>query len=191
MLVVSTDIGEPNMKHRLLRVSMVAVLALGVGSVVTTPSGAATPVTKCAHLKGSATLTPGIQSAKKAQKVTAKGNLTSCTPTKATGGSGTISASLKVAPGNCATLANGGAKFTGTAQTVWENKKTSSYTLTFYAGKGKNATVASLPGKVSAGLFKGKKVPGAIKFTPKKGQNCLTVPIKNLTFVQAKAFQIA
>ena len=61
------------MKHRLLRVSMVAVLALGVGSVVAAPSGAAAPVTKCTKLTGSATLTPGIQSAKKAQKVTAKG----------------------------------------------------------------------------------------------------------------------
>jgi len=170
---------------------MVAALALGMGSIVSAPSGAATPVTKCAHLKGSATLTPGIQSAKKAQKVTAKGNLTSCTPTKATGGSGTISASLKVSPGNCATLASGGSKFTGTAKSVWKNKKTSSYSLTFTTGKGKNATVATLTGKVTAGLFKGKKVTGAIKFTPKKGQNCVTVPIKNVTFVQTKPFQIA
>ena len=179
------------MKHRLLRVSMVAVLALGVGSVVAaSPSGAVTPVQKCAHLKGSATLTPGIQSAKKAQTVAAKGNLTSCTPTKATGGSGTISASLKVAPGNCATLASGGSKFTGTAKTVWKNKKTSSYTLTFVTGKGKNATVATITGKVSAGLFKGHKVTGAIKFTPKSGQNCVTTPIKNVTFVNTKPFQI-
>jgi len=180
------------MKHRLLRVSMVAVLALGVGSVVAAaPSDAATPVQKCTKVKGAATLTPGIQKAKKAQKVTAKGTLSGCTPAAKTGGSGTITASLKVAPGNCTTLAQGGSKFTGTAKTVWKNKKTSSYALTFTTGKGKNATVATLAGKVSTGLFKGKKVTGAIKFTPKKGQNCLTVPIKNVTFVQTKPFVIA
>jgi hypothetical protein len=179
------------MKHRLLRVSMVAVLALGVGSVVSAPSGAATPVTKCTKLTGSATLSPGIQSAKKAQKVTAKGTLANCTPTKATGGSGTITASLKVAPGNCSTLVGGGSKFTGTAKTVWKNKKTSNYSLTFTTGKGSKATVATVTGKVTAGLFKGKKVSGAIKFTPKKGQNCVTVPVKNVTFVQTKPFQIA
>src|SRR5262245_60860095 len=129
---------ENRMKNRLLRVSMVAVLALGVGSVVTAaPSDAAAPVQKCTKLTGSATLSPGIQSAKKAQKVTAKGTLAGCTPAAGkTGGSGTITASLKVAPGNCTTLANGGSKFTGTAKTVWKNKKTSNYTLTFTTGKG-------------------------------------------------------
>ncbi len=181
------------MKSRLLRVSMVAVLALGVGSVVAAaPSDAAAPVQKCTKVKGAATLAPGIQAAKKTQKVTAKGTLTGCTPAAGkTGGSGTINASLKVAAGNCTTLAQGGSKFTGTAKTVWKNKKTSTYTMTFTTGKGANATVATLKGKVTAGLFKGKGVTGAIKFTPKKGQNCLTVPIKNVTFVQTKPFVIS
>jgi|tagenome__1003787_1003787.scaffolds.fasta_scaffold20982545_3 hypothetical protein len=183
------------MKNRLLRVSMVAVLALGVGAVVeAAPGGAAGPAQKCTHLTGSATLTPGISKTARAQTAKATGKLTGCTPAAGkTGGSGTITATLKIAKGSCATLAGGGQKFNGTAKSVWKNKKTSNYTLTFTTGKGSAAkvTTATITGKVSAGLFKGHKVTGAIKFTPKKGQNCLTVPVKNLTFVQAKAFQIA
>jgi hypothetical protein len=183
------------MKNRLLRISMAAALALGVGSVVAVaaaPSGAAAPAQKCTHLTGSATLSPGINNTARTQTAKATGKLTGCTPASGkTGGSGTLSATLKITKGNCTNLAKGGQHFTGNAKTVWKNKKTSTYALTFTTGKGKTATVATITGHVSAGLFAGHKVTGGVKFTVKKGQNCLTVPVKNLTFVQSKAFQIA
>jgi hypothetical protein len=173
---------------------MVAALALGMGAVIAAPGGAAAPAQKCTKVTGSATLSPGIGKTSHAQTIKASGKLANCTPSAGkTGGSGTLTATLKIPKGSCSTLVGGGQKFTGSAKTVWKNKKTSSYSLTFTTGKGSAAKVetATITGKVSSGLFKGHKVTGAIKFTPKKGQDCVTHPVKNITFVQTKAFQIA
>ena len=122
----------------------------------------------------------------------ATGSLSTCTPTKTTGGSGNITASIKLANGSCLGLAQGGQKLSGSAKTTWKNKKTSTYSLSFVTGKGKTATVATVTGKVSAGLFAGHKVSGQIKFTVKSGQNCTAGhQVKNLTFVNTKPFQIS
>jgi hypothetical protein len=170
---------------------MVAVLALGVGSVVASPGGAAAPVQKCAHVKGAATLTPGLSTTPKNQTVSAKGTLTGCAPAKATGGSGTISATIKLKNGSCQGLVGGGQKLAGAAKSVWKNKKTSTYALTFTTGTGKAATVATITGKVSAGLFKGHKISAQIKIAPKAGQNCTPGhAVKNISFVNSKPFQI-
>lgn len=180
------------MKHRLLRVTMVAALALGMGAVVASPGGAVTPVQKCAHMKGAATITPGLSTTPHNQTVTANGSFTSCAPTKPTGGSGTITATIKLANGSCQGLATGGQKLSGTAKTTWKNKKTSSYALSFVTGKGSSAVVATITGRVTAGLFKGHKVSGQIKFTVKAGQNCAPGhPVKNISFVNAKPWVIA
>ena len=179
------------MKHRLLRVSMVAALALGMGTIAASPGGAAVPVQKCAHVKGAATLTPGLTTIKHNQVVNAKGTLTTCTPTKTTGGSGTINATIKLANGSCQGLVGGGQKLAGTAKTTWKNKKTSSYSLVFTTGKGSAATVATITGKVTAGVFLGHKVSAQIKITQKAGQNCTPGhAVKNITFVNTKPWQI-
>jgi hypothetical protein len=179
-----------NVKQKVFRLGLVSVLAVGMGAVVAAPGGAAAPATKCAHLKGSATLTPGLSSAAKNQTVVAKGNLTTCAPTKATGGSGTLSATIKLSKGSCAGLLGGGQKLSGSAKSVWKNKKTSTYALIFTTGTGKQVTTATITGKVSAGLFKGKKVSAQIKIAPKAGQDCVTHPVKNITFTNTKPFQI-
>jgi hypothetical protein len=150
-----------------------------------------TPVQKCAKVKGSATLTPGLSTAPKNQTVAAKGALTSCAPTKATGGSGTLSATIKLKNGSCQGLLGGGQKLGGTAKSTWKNKKTSTYALTFTTGKGKAATVATITGKVTAGLFKGHKVTAQIKIAPGKGENCVGTPVKHITFTNTKPFQIS
>jgi hypothetical protein len=170
---------------------MVAVLALGVGAVVASPGGAAAPVQKCAHIKGAATLSPGLSNTKRTQTVVAKSTLTACTPAAGkTGGSGSLNATLHLKASNCSGLLNGGQKLAGAAKSVWKNKKTSTYALTFTTGKGKNVEVATVTGKVTAGLFKGHKVSTQIKIAPAKGQNCVAKPVKNITFTNTKPFQI-
>jgi hypothetical protein len=179
------------MKQRLLRVSMVAALALGMGAIAASPGGAAAPVQKCAHVKGAATLTPGLSTVKHNQTVVAHGTLTSCAPTATTGGSGTLGATIKLANGSCQGLVGGGQKLSGAAKSTWKNKKTSTYALVFTTGKGSAATVATITGKVTAGLFKGHKVSAQIKIAPKAGQNCTPGhAVKNITFVNTKPWQI-
>jgi|SRR3954454_13269546 len=179
-----------NVKRKVVGMTLASVLALGTCAIAAAPSGAAAPVQKCAKLKGSATLTPGLSSAKKNQTVVAKGALTSCAPTKATGGSGTLSATIKLANGSCSGLLGGGQKLNGTAKSVWKNKKSSNFALTFTTGKGNQVTTATITGKVTAGLFKGKKVSAQMKITPGAGENCVSKPVKHITFVQTKPFQI-
>ena len=120
------------MKQRLLRVSMVAALALGMSALVAQPSGAVAHLQTCKKVTGSATLKPGLSPAIPANNtITAKGTLGGCTPAKTTGGSGTLAATIKVPGGSCAKLATGGQKLAGTATSTWKNKKKSTYTLSF------------------------------------------------------------
>jgi hypothetical protein len=177
------------MKDRLVRVAMVAALALGMSAAVAAPGGAATPVQTCTKLSGSATFSPGLGPVPANNTVSAKGTLAGCTPNKATGGAGVLTATIKVPGGSCVKLATGNQKLSGTGSAKWKNQKTSKYSLTFTTGAGKNITVATVTGKVTSGLFAGKKVSGQIAFTVKAGQNCtLAHPVKNITFKQTKPF---
>jgi hypothetical protein len=98
---------------------------------------------------------------------------------------------LSIPAGSCQKLAAGGQHLSGTASTKWKNAKVSNYALTFVTGTGANATVATITGKVSSGLFVGKKIYGQIKFTVAAGQNCSAGhPIRNVTFTNTKAFLI-
>jgi hypothetical protein len=171
----------------LLLAMMFAVFVMGAA-----PGVAAGPSQSCAHLTGSATLSPGLTGVPADQTVTAKGTLTSCAPSATTGGSGTISATIKIKKGSCQGLATGNQSLSGTAVTKWKNGKSSTYSVTFKTGTGSNIQVATITGKVSAGLFAGKNVSGQIKFTVKAGENCSAAhPIKDITFVNTKPWVIS
>jgi hypothetical protein len=180
------------MKQRLMRVTMVAALALGMSALVAQPSGAAAPLQKCTKLTGSAKFSPGLSLVPANNTVTAKGTVGGCTPLKATGGSGALSATIKVPGGSCAKLAGGKQKLSGTASTVWKNKKVTKYNLTFTTGSGAaGITTATITGKATTGLFKGHKVTGQIKFTIPAAQNCTVGhPVKSITFKQTKPWVI-
>jgi hypothetical protein len=169
---------------------MVAALAVASCGIFAAPGGA--PAQKCGALKGTVTLSPGLTTTPKAQKATAKGALTKCAPSKATGGSGSLNGTLTLPKNSsCLGLAQGKQSLKLTATTKWKNGKTTTYALVAKTGSGSTATVATITGKVSKGLFAGKKVTGAIKVTPGKGENCTAGhPVKHLTFVQTKPFQI-
>jgi hypothetical protein len=63
----------------------VLALALGATGMAAAPGGAATPVQKCAHLKGAVTLTPGISVTPHSQTASAKGALTTALVATITG----------------------------------------------------------------------------------------------------------
>lgn len=175
---------------KLVRAAFALALAAGAMTAFTAaPAGAAT-ANSCAHVKGSATFTPGITTTSKNQTINSKGAETSCTPTKATGGSGTLKASVKSPNASCQSLIKGGQTLKGTALSTWKNKKTTGYSLVLKTGTGAKFNIATITGKATSGLFKGKSLTGQIKFTVKSGQNCTSVPVKNLTFVSTKPFAL-
>ncbi len=178
------------MKRILVRGSLlVAAAALATSGLSIAPAGAAT-VQTCKTVKGSATLTPGLTTAPKNQTVTAKGNATGCSPAAPTGGSGVLTATAKIANGSCQGLVKGGQTIKLPSTIKWKNGKTSKLSLTAKTGTGSAATVATITGKVSSGLFVGKSVKLTIKITQGKGENCTTVPVKHITFVNTKPLVI-
>jgi hypothetical protein len=177
-------------EFKVVRAACALALAAGAMSVVSaTPAGAAT-ANSCKTLKGTATFTPGITTTPKNQTIKSKGTASGCTPTKATGGSGSVLATISSPAASCQKLLKGGQTLKGTSKTTWKNKKFTTFNLVLKTGTGGNATVATITGKATGGLFKGKSVTGQVKFTVKPGQNCTTVPVKNLTFTSTKPFAL-
>jgi hypothetical protein len=181
------------MKRTLVRGSLfLAAAALATSGLVSAPAGAAAPPQqKCTGLKGTVTIKPGINNTPRPQTATAKANATGCTPKTKTGGSGVMTATLKL-PSNssCAGLATGNSSLKMTAKIVWKNKKTSALALTAKTGTGANVLTANITGKVTSGLFKGRPVTSQIKVKPAAGQNCTTVPVTKMTFTNSKPFLI-
>ena len=180
------------MKRNLIGVAAVLSLMIPVGVVNATPAGAA-PLQACSKLAVAVALSPGIQNTPKNQVLTAKGTLAGCTPAAATGGSGVLTATIKIPNGSCATLALGNQKITGTGKAVWKNNKTSTFTLIATTGKGKQALLATLGGKINTGLFAGKKISGAVGFTvPPPTPDCTAAhPVKKLNIVIKKPFTLS
>jgi hypothetical protein len=181
------------MKRTLVRGSLfIAAAALATGGLASSPAGAAAPLQTCKKLTGAVTITPGLTLTPKAQKATATGNLTGCTPAAKTGGSGVMKATLTLPKNSsCIGLAQGKQTLKLASTVTWKNKKTSKLTLTAKTGSGKTATVATITGKVASGLFAGRPVTATIKVTPKKGEKCTNAsPVKHLTFVNTKPFVI-
>jgi hypothetical protein len=172
-------------------VSVMLISALAMAGVMAAPASAVAPVQTCPKLTAAATLSPGIKNAASNQTLTAKGSLSGCTVATTTGGAGTLTASVKIAAASCAKLATGGQKLSGTGATTWKNKKVSKYALTFTTGTGKNLLIATITGKVSSGLFVGKKVSGAVKFHVNGSPDCQKTAVKSISVVQSKPFVIS
>ena len=171
------------------------VLALVAPAGIMLGGGTATAVTAaqtCGSLKGTATISPGLTTTPQSQTIVSKGTLTKCTPSAATGGSGTLSATTHLSNGSCQGLASG-TTLPLNGSIKWKNGKTS--TVVLKATTSKSApTTANITGKVSKGLFAGKSVTGQIKFTivnSGSGSPCTpTNPVKKLTFTSSKSLTI-
>jgi hypothetical protein len=182
------------MKQTFARASLLlAAAALATSAFVATPVGAATAQQTCKKMTGTAVLTPGLTTTPHKQTANATSTVTGCTPAAKTGGSGHLTARLNLpANSSCQGLATGNQTIKiPSAKITWKNHKTSTMALTAKTGTGSKATVATITGKVTLGLFKGHSVTTALSFAPKSGENCTPGhPIRHLTLKNTKPFVI-
>ena len=113
------------MKRILKSISTAAAFVLAAGlttALMSVPAGAAT-VNSCSHVSGAATFTPGITTKAKNQTILSKGTETGCTPSKSTGGSGTLTATIKATNSSCQTLLKGGQTLKGTGSSTSKTRE--------------------------------------------------------------------
>jgi hypothetical protein len=172
--------------------SVAFALSLAAGAAVAlTASPAFAAANSCKTLKGTSTFNPPVTPTPSKGKITSVGTVTGCSPSSATGGSGKFTSTLTpTKAGNCTTLVKGGNVLNGTAKTSWKNGKVTNMKITVKTGTGSSYNIATITGTVSSGLFAGKHVTGQVKFTPKPGQNCVSTPLKQVTFVNTKPFAL-
>ena len=141
-------------------------------------AGAATLVT-CAKPSGSVGFVPGLGATPKIQTTTFTLPIKGCTGGGVTSGSSKGSAK-GTAKSSCGTFATAGKTVTKVTIT-WNNKKTSTATLTTLvtiAGKSITATVS---GKISAGLFVSKTLKTKVKVSIPTGVCTDAKPLKTAT----------
>jgi hypothetical protein len=166
----------------------VSALGIGIGVSVGVGVDVGGPAQRCGDLSGSATLSPGLSDTPTNVTITANGTLTRCASSK-TGDDGSFSATINIASATCSGWE--GSTLTATGATTWRNKKVSNYALTFRIGSGDDALVATITGKVTSGLFSGRRVSGRVKFGQVGSPNCATIPVTNLTFTNTRPFIIS
>ena len=177
------------MKRLITRGStLLAAAAIATAGLAIAPASAAAPVQKCTKAAGKGTITPGLSTTPKDQVIKASVTTTGCTPAAKTGGSGTVAVTLKIKQGSCQGLIKGGQTIPiPSATEKWKSGKTSTYHLTAKTGTGSNATVATITGTVSKGLFATKHLSVKLKVTTPSAENCTPghdvkhITLKNLT----------
>jgi hypothetical protein len=143
----------------------VMAVALMAPVIAAAPAGAAAIVT-CAKPSGSVTFTPGLSATPKVQTTTFNLPVKGC---KGTGGvkSGTSKGkTVGKTKDTCTTFAKAGATTT-TVTITWDTKQTSTAKLATKTAAGKNGLTATVTGKISAGLFKGKTIKTKVAVTLK------------------------
>jgi hypothetical protein len=175
---------------KMASVAFALSLATGTGVALTASPAAGATANSCKTLKGTSTFKPAVFTAKAQRTIKSTGTVTGCLPKAKTGGSGKFTSTLKTTKaGNCTTLVQGGNVLKGTAKTAWKNGKVTNMSVTVKTGTGSKYNIATITGKVTSGLFKGKKVTGQVKFTPKSG-NCVNAPLKSVSFTSTKPFKL-
>jgi hypothetical protein len=177
------------MKGSLIRVGLAFALVASMAVGFASPTSAAT-ANQCKTFKGYSTFSPPVPLANQAKKnstISVHGTVGGCTPSNLTGGSGTVTGTLKTSkPGNCGDEVKGGGTQTGTSTTKWKNGKVSKFTNTVKEGTGSKYNIASFTGKITSGQFMGKLISGEVKFSPSSNDQCLSKPLSKVTFVQTK-----
>jgi hypothetical protein len=150
-------------------------LMLGSGSA----TGAVTTYQKCGILTGTATISPGLSTVPRNQTITATGALKNCLPKAATGGSGKLTATVKLANGSCQGLASG-TTLPLKGNIKWINGKVSGLTVTAKTTSS-DPTAATMAGKVTSGLFVNRLANGKIRFSIVSG-DCSSKPVTKISF---------
>jgi hypothetical protein len=168
-----------------IRITMAIAVLAPLAVMTAAPAGAAAVLT-CTTQAGSATIKPGITPKATNVTISVSEKLSGC---KGSPGvtTGTETASFVNKAATCSGLAKKGTK-TGpfTAKLTWSNKKTSTVSLTTVS----NVLTATATGKVTAGLFVGKKIATTITYGLKTG-NCTSTPLTALTIKGTKPFVIS
>lgn len=162
------------MKHRLMLLVGAGILA---GALLWTGLGQAATGAEVCQIKGSATISPGLTTTKKAGSVAISGSLTLCHGTVSAIKSGSVTASAS-GQGSCA---QGLDTLSGTIS--WNNGTSSSISGTL-ASVG---PVAVFQGTVTGGLDQGSKLGTAAEFQPAGGAGQATqcaskTGLTNVTF---------
>jgi hypothetical protein len=159
---------------------MAPVVVLNAG-----PAGAAGGTT-CAKVGGKITLSPGLSTVKKAQKITFTLPFSGCKGGGVTSAKSTGTTNAK--PGTCATFGKGTQTMPITSKIIWNTKATSTFTGTTKT-TGVNTAIS---GKVTIGLFKGLKVSLTVQASlDKTSGKCTTAsPLKKLNIKNVKPFVI-
>jgi hypothetical protein len=170
--------------------SVAFALSLAAGTIALSATPASAAVNSCKVLKGTSTFKPPVTQTPSKGTITSVGTVTGCAPAAKTGGSGKFTSTLKATKaGSCTTLVKGGNVLNGTAKTTWKNGKVTNMKITVKTGTSSKYNIATITGTVSSGLFAGKHVTGQVKFTPKSG-NCVSTPLKTVSFVNTKPFAL-
>jgi hypothetical protein len=167
-----------------MAIALMAPLVFTAGS-----AGAATLVT-CAKPSGSVAFVPGLGATPKLQTTTFSLPIKGCKGGGVTSGSSKGSAK-GTTKSSCGTFATAGKTVTKVTIT-WNTKKTSTATLTTLVsiGGGKTGITATVSGRISAGLFKGKTLKTKVKVTIPSGSCTDAKPLKKATLTGLAAVTI-
>ena len=139
-------------------------------------------------MTGTATFSPGVNGTSRTQTITSKGSETSCSPSKSTGGAGTLKATIKAPKSSCTTLVKGGQTDKGTATTTWKNKKVSKFNITLKTGTGKNFDIATITREGHFRPVRRQEFQRPGEVHGQEWPELHPVPVKNLTFKNTKPF---
>ena len=145
----------------------VAVATMLSMVVMTAPSGAAAATPTCNSAAGTFKFTPGLPaSGGVLANLSSAGTVTGCSGGGVTSGKTVFTQTTKsTTKSSCATLAKPTGKPTvGKFVVTWNNGKTSTATGFNVTQSTKTVTNATTTGKITAGLFVGKSIAGAVTF---------------------------
>jgi hypothetical protein len=144
-----------------------AALMLPIGVIAAAPAGSAAATPTCTAAKGTFKFTPPLPaSGGVISNLSSAGTVSGCTGGGVTSGKTSFVQTVKsTTKSSCATLAKPTGKPTiGKFVVTWNNKKTSTATGFKVTQSKTTVTNASTTGKITAGLFKGKSITGAVTF---------------------------
>jgi hypothetical protein len=173
---------------------LAAALLLPAGVIAASPAGAVAKTPTCKKLAGTATFKPAVPKIGSTKKVKTTVGIKNAKLTGCTGGgvtAGAVTASLKFGiAANCSSLLAGAAtKTAGKVTIVWNTKKTSTVGKATLVGVTGKPTQSTVSGKITAGLFVGKKVSVVTNYKIPTG-GCTTADLSKVTFTNLKALTV-
>jgi hypothetical protein len=152
------------MLKRVIGTAAALALMAPVGVIAASPASAA-PLVKCKKPSGAVTFTPGYGATPKKQTTTFNLPIKKCTGKGGVKSGKSKGKTVGKTAQNCTDFAANASNQKTNVTITWNNKKTSKASLkTAIKTKG-GSLIATVSGKISKGLFKGKKLKTKVKVT--------------------------